>query len=64
MQRALPLNSSQPALASSEIALASPRSQRSNGASRKISVRSKLARARPTSSKLGARTYASWNIFW
>ncbi len=49
-QRALPLKSTQPRLAGSEMALASPARKRSKGASRKISVRSKLAMARPMSS--------------
>ena len=49
-QRALPLNRSKPRWAAGESALLSPPAKRSNGASRKIKVRSKLAMARPRSS--------------
>ena len=46
LQRALPLKSTQPAFASASIAFASPARKRSNGASRKTSVRSNAAIAR------------------
>ena len=49
-QRALPLNSTQPACASGEMASGLPARKRSNGESRKTSVRSNAAMARPTSS--------------
>jgi hypothetical protein len=50
MQRALPLKSTQPCRAFSEIAFSLPARNRSKGELRKRSVRSKAAIARPMSS--------------